>query len=328
AISMHPDQGWFCVADGMGGEEAGDKASAFTIEALGAAFDAFPLEDGVDNLLTRKTLAGHAAIKANAHIRDFVRKEGLGQSGSTLALLVFDCVQPDKALVMHAGDSRVYRLRNRALEQITVDHSVAQEAGVKDENDIPLMFRGMVTRALGIKPVVDLEYQTIDVKPDDLYLICSDGLSGMVSDQEIHLILGQKEVDTLDVLADQLIQAALDGGGKDNVSVVLIRVDHLPEQLDGTLRIINVPEDEELISLKQAVAASVGEPATDDPTDESTNRNRPLGDPTEQTDDFLPLTPSNDRPISVDRPASDSTHNSAERMREKLKTFFKPKSRD
>jgi protein phosphatase len=339
-IGIHPDEGWFCVADGMGGEEAGDKASALTVEALGAEFEKMPAEDGVDNLHTRKLLAGHAAIKANAHIRDFVRRQGLDQSGSTVVLLVFDHVQASKALVMHAGDSRIYRLRGGEFEQITTDHSIAEEAGVKDEKDIPLMFRGMVTRALGIKPVVHLECQTIDVERDDLYLACSDGLSGMVSNQELHLILGQRDVDTLETLAEQLIQAALAGGGKDNVSAVLVRVGELPEQVPGTLKMIDVPEDEEVLSLNKVLAQEtedvrledvldvasddsdeVMNPAVDDPMD-------PIGGSHERTDDFSPITPSDDHPTSQGLSGEETGQSSSGRIREKLKALFKLKPRD
>jgi PPM family protein phosphatase len=133
----------------------------------------------------------------------------------------------NRLLVGHIGDSRMYRLRGESFEQITEDHSLLQEQ-LKSGLITPEQARfsnnkNLVTRALGIDPVADLELNELEVEEGDLYLLCSDGLSDMVDDVDIHATLTALGVN-LDLAAHQLVQMANDNGGKDNISVILVRV--------------------------------------------------------------------------------------------------------
>jgi protein phosphatase len=144
--------------------------------------------------------------------------------GTTLVAALF-C--DNKLTVAHIGDSRCYRFRDGVLEQITRDHSLLQEqidsgllsreAARRSQN------KNLVTRALGIEPEVEAEIHTYDARAGDIYLICSDGLNDMVGDDDIELTLGELG-GNLPLAAGQLVQMANDAGGRDNVSVILIRV--------------------------------------------------------------------------------------------------------
>jgi protein phosphatase len=129
--------------------------------------------------------------------------------------------------VAHIGDSRLYRLRGDTMEQVTRDHSLLQEqldSGLITPEEAKLsQNKNLVTRALGIDPTVEPEVHVYDAQTDDVYLLCSDGLSDMVEDEEIRLtLITLKTNPTLTV--QQLIQAANDNGGRDNISAMLIRV--------------------------------------------------------------------------------------------------------
>ena len=144
--------------------------------------------------------------------------------GTTLVMGVF---RNDRISVAHIGDSRMYRLRDGAFECITRDHSLLQEqidSGMITEEDARRsQNKNLVTRALGVDPVVEPEIHTYEVLPGDLYLFCSDGLNDMVDNEDIALTL-QALSANLDLAAEQLIQMANDNGGRDNVSVILVKV--------------------------------------------------------------------------------------------------------
>ncbi len=227
AVMRIPEYGVFCLADGMGGGDAGDEASKRTVEGIA---------DGLRTLLAGKTAATvdtkcrvirREVNQASLWIHQRSEERGRGVSGSTVVALVFDPVTPTAASVLHAGDSRLYRFRKNALTQITSDHSFAAEAGYKSGDQIPQQFRGVVTRAVGIKESVVLEHTALDVVEDDLLMICSDGLSGMVPDKKIRKFCRKYAENTLDELAQALVAAANEAGGKDNISVVLVRAGEL-----------------------------------------------------------------------------------------------------
>ena len=129
--------------------------------------------------------------------------------------------------VGHIGDSRLYRMRNDALEQITRDHSLLQEqidSGLITKEDARSSHnKNLVTRAVGIDPDVEAEIHSYDVQEGDIFLLCSDGLNDMIEDDEIQMTLIALR-SNLDLTAQQLVQAANDAGGRDNVSVMLVRV--------------------------------------------------------------------------------------------------------
>jgi protein phosphatase len=144
--------------------------------------------------------------------------------GTTLVAVQF---YDDRLLVAHIGDSRLYRLRGGELQQLTRDHSLLQE-----QIDTGMITAGqarfsknknLVTRALGVEPTVNTEMNEYHVLPGDIYLLCSDGLNDMMEDEEIVMTLSALSVN-LPLCAAQLVQQANDHGGRDNVSVVLVRI--------------------------------------------------------------------------------------------------------
>ncbi len=144
--------------------------------------------------------------------------------GTTLVVAVF---HDNKVTVGHIGDSRMYRMRGEDFQQVTRDHSLLQEqidAGlITPEQARHSQNKNLVTRAVGIDAEVAAEIHDHDVMPGDVYLLCSDGLNDMVEDDEIAMTLGALSAN-LDLCATQLIQMANDNGGRDNVSVILVKV--------------------------------------------------------------------------------------------------------
>jgi len=147
--------------------------------------------------------------------------EGMGTT--IVACMYYD----DKVSVAHVGDSRAYRLRGDKLEQITLDHSLLQELvdrGFYSEEEAQRSTnRNYVTRALGVEPTVEVEVHEHDVLPEDVYLLCSDGLPDMVEDDDIHLTISTFNA-SLEVVGQQLVDLANDHGGRDNISVMLAQI--------------------------------------------------------------------------------------------------------
>ncbi len=144
--------------------------------------------------------------------------------GTTLVMALF---HDDAVTVAHIGDSRLYRLRGDEFRQLTRDHSLLQEqidsGMITAEQARYSQNKNLVTRALGIDPTVEVEIHDYGVEPGDVYLLCSDGLNDMVADEEIALTLTSLSAN-LDLCATQLVQMANDNGGRDNVSVILVKV--------------------------------------------------------------------------------------------------------
>ena len=230
AFGMFPESGIFCVADGMGGGDDGEIASAAvvrTVEDLAARMK--PDESGgvcaddVGSGLAVALSTVSAWICNRAHVRK------LNGCGSTFVGVVFDPTKPAQALAVHAGDSRLYLLHGHSIRQITRDHSVAELMGEKDESKVNPMFRSMVINGIGIRDKAEPEFTPFKIAPGDRILLCSDGLSRMVPDKRIASVARAEESPEKAVSA--LIAAALDAGGVDNVTAVLVQVGELPSPL-------------------------------------------------------------------------------------------------
>lgn len=219
-----PEAGVFCVADGMGGVQGGEVASKAVVEALQQEFTQSPDAAYAVTADASSRLVERALNSASRWIKDRADGLGLAGTGSTAVVLVFDKVTPSQGIALHAGDSRAYRIRDDKLVQLTVDHSVAAAAGLPDDSSLPAMFRGVITRAVGLEPRVQLEATAFDVAPADIFLLCSDGLSKMLSDRKLQKLLRKHVGDPLPDVARILVDEALEAGGDDNVSVVLVRV--------------------------------------------------------------------------------------------------------
>ena len=243
SYGLFPEIGVFCVADGMGGGDDGEVASAATVRAVEMFAKANPLppKAGFSKDSMVAGLRG-AVNSASSWILKRAQEKGLKGCGSTFVGVLFDPCCPDTAIALHAGDSRLYRVRGRSIQQITKDHSAAELIGAKDENEINPMFRGMILRAVGIQKSVEVDATPFQVKQGDRILICSDGLSKMISDRRIASVI--KESDTVGTAVKELIAAANEAGGFDNVTAVVVEVDKMPPALPAVE--LDVPRFDEV----------------------------------------------------------------------------------
>jgi PPM family protein phosphatase len=230
-IESRPDIGLYVLADGMGGYNAGEVASGMATSLI---------SDGLQELWNPRDAERMGRDEAKAVSERLIREqiaransaifttsqnnpECAGMGTTLVVTLFFD----NFMTVAHIGDSRLYRLRGDAMEQVTRDHSLLQEqldSGLITPEEAKLsQNKNLVTRALGIDPTVDPELHVYETQVDDTYLLCSDGLSDMVEDEEIRLtLITLKSNPSLTV--QQLVQSANDNGGRDNISAMLIRV--------------------------------------------------------------------------------------------------------
>jgi protein phosphatase len=230
-IELRPELGIAVLADGMGGYNAGEVASGMATTLIANGLTEAWNDDSLKNLDRAAAIAlSHELLQkqvmsANAEIFAAAQQENSfeGMGTTLVACLFYD----DFITVGHAGDSRLYRMRNDVLEQITRDHSLLQEqidSGMIKKEDAHLSNnRNFITRAIGVAAEEQAEIHTYDVIEGDLYMLCTDGLYGMVNDEEIQMTLQTLKAN-LDLAADQLIQAANDAGGTDNISLVLAHV--------------------------------------------------------------------------------------------------------
>ena len=228
ALLCLADSGVFCVADGMGGIQGGEVASQAVVDALRQIFSEAPEAPYAVTAWASARLAERALNQASRWIKERAGELGLTGTGSTAVALAFDRVTPAQAVVLNVGDSRAYRYRGDKLVQLSADHSVAAAAGLPDDKNLPVMFRGVITRAVGLEPTVAMEKTPVDVAAGDLFLLCSDGLTKMVGDKALARLLKKNGGAAPEALARLLIDEALAAGGEDNVSVVVVRVAELP----------------------------------------------------------------------------------------------------
>jgi serine/threonine protein phosphatase PrpC len=221
-----PERGVFCVADGMGGQAGGDLASEAIVTAVQEVFSkAGPDEDLA--FAQRVDLFRKGVNQASKWIKNFSDEKVIGQMGSTVVALVIDPRNPVRAVGLHAGDSRLYRYRAGALKLLTADHSAVAALAAKlgrDPASLPARYQNELLRCVGPTESVELEKTPVEVRGGDLFLICSDGLTRMVPDDAIAAILMHGAGKPIDDVAQTLIAAANAAGGRDNVSVVLVRV--------------------------------------------------------------------------------------------------------
>jgi len=231
SIGTDPDIGLAVLADGMGGYNAGEVASGIAVAVVSSEIKRMlpgrrlTDVDPATGLTEAERLTQENSARANMSIFEAARSQPqYSGMGTTLVIaLFFD----NRVCVAHVGDSRLYRMRGDSFEQISRDHSLLQEqidSGMITKEAAKLsQNKNLVTRALGIDADVDTEVHVYDTKPGDVYLLCSDGLSDMVEDEDLQLTLSSLQTN-LQLAADQLVQQANDNGGRDNVSVILVRV--------------------------------------------------------------------------------------------------------
>ena len=229
AVASDLSIGLLVLADGMGGYNAGEVASEIAVLTLTAEITEAMRDKSLiklmPGLLPEAQMLMRAVDRANATIYQISQDQPqCAGMGTTLVVGIF---ADNKLIVGHIGDSRLYRLRQGSLVQITEDHSLLQEqlnAGLITPQQAKVSInKNLVTRALGIDPQVELEVQEFDVEINDFYLLCSDGLTDLVEDAVIAEILTGADGD-IEYAAARLVQAANEQGGKDNISVVIAKV--------------------------------------------------------------------------------------------------------
>ena len=227
----------FAVADGMGGAQAGEVASQLAASALeGGNSDAPDGPQRIDELIQ----------EANRRIFDRASTDPSASGmGTTMTVAL---VEGMTVAIGHVGDSRAYLVRGDQMEQLTEDHSLVNEllkSGKLSEEEAQVHpQRSVITRAVGTDPDVDVDGFTIEAEEGDVFLICSDGLSDMVEDEEILEVLHQNR-DDLDNAVKALVAAANRGGGEDNITAVAFRISSEASSLEDTVAMPALTGDEE-----------------------------------------------------------------------------------
>lgn len=220
-----PDIGFFVLADGMGGHQAGEVAAREAVKTLSRSIKKKVSSAQRPSLSDFSSLLYRAIVNVNRH----VHKMGCSKSewrgmGTTLCCLLF---HSQGVVFAHVGDSRIYRLRGKRFEQMTKDHSLLSElveqGQIEEDEASAFLYKNIITKAIGTEPNVDPEVETKKIRSGDLFLICSDGLSDLLTSEEISAVLDKAP--SLKKAAETLIMRANDRGGRDNITVVIIKVE-------------------------------------------------------------------------------------------------------
>ena len=206
----------FIVADGMGGHNAGDYASKYTVETMkeevARSFEKNPVR-----------ILGKAITVANDHIRQKASEEA-ALSGMGTTVVAATCLGDKYLEVANVGDSRLYVVNDRKIEQITRDHSLVEEmvrmGGIDRASARSHPDKNIITRAIGAKDTVDVDFFSVELEPGDIILMCSDGLTNMLEDEEIHMIMSSQG--SVEEKAEELVRAANNNGGRDNIAVIIV----------------------------------------------------------------------------------------------------------
>lgn len=230
SVAYEVSCGLAILADGMGGHNAGEIASSITVSLIMTEIkrsleNLRPEDRGEGGEDVGVILLREKVQKANVTIYNASQSQPqcAGMGTTVVAGLFYD----NRLAVAHVGDSRMYRLRGEIFEPITRDHSLLQEQidrGMLSQKDARLSKnRNLITRAVGVDPAVETEIHVHAVQVGDIYLLCSDGLNDMVEDDAIGITLQMLRAN-LQLMASRLIEMANDNGGRDNVSVILVKI--------------------------------------------------------------------------------------------------------
>jgi serine/threonine protein phosphatase PrpC len=237
SFAILSDQELYVVADGMGGHRAGDVASRLATDAIVDFFRATASEDVTwpfhfdarlseeeNRLLTGIRIANRQILERSSRSREC---HGMG---TTIVGALFS-KKKNKMYIGHVGDSRAYRVRSGEIKQMTRDHSLVNdyllampELSEEQRSELP---KNVITRALGMQDHVTVDLQSDDAQLGDLYVLCSDGLSGMIEDQEILEVM--RTTDDLSEACRRLVALANEHGGEDNITAVIVRIEEDPD---------------------------------------------------------------------------------------------------
>ena len=233
AVGANPCIGLFVLCDGLGGYNAGEIAATMAVSSLLSGLDdALCLAQSSQIPFEPAQALAQALIGRNEAIHQAALHSSMYEGMATTAVVAW--FLGDRLWTAHAGDSRLYRWRGNQLTQVTRDHSFSQElldAGMITEEEARVLpAKNLVTRAIGASPQIEPEVGNHPILAADQYLLCSDGLTEMIDDPLIAAILAGADAN-LALAAQRLVDAAVAAGGRDNVSVVLVRAD----PVDGTV---------------------------------------------------------------------------------------------
>ena len=232
SIAADPANGLVVLADGMGGYNAGEVASGMAttviiteMRQILASAKPYDVAQGSSDEIAAR-MVREQVLKANSSIYQAAQSQPqYAGMGTTLVVCLF---YDNRMLTAHLGDSRLYMLRDGSFSQVTRDHSLLQEqidSGIiTPEQAKKAQHKNLVTKALGIDPTVEPEIHEYPTRSGDIFLLCSDGLCDMVEDEDIAMTLQTLGKGNLKLAAQHLVQMANDNGGRDNVSVILVRV--------------------------------------------------------------------------------------------------------
>lgn len=214
--AIGPIPNLYVVADGMGGHNAGELASAITIRVIEEELNSMNLDESPEVALEAAIKCANAATWQQAQIRE-------GCKGMGTTVVACTCLD-DYMIAANVGDSRLYLCRD-TIEQITVDHSLVEEmiqmGGLDRDAARNHPDKNIITRAVGARSYVEIDLFKTTICPGDTILLCSDGLTNMVTDEEILKVINSEG--TLEIKADRLVAMANENGGRDNISVVLVK---------------------------------------------------------------------------------------------------------
>lgn len=243
-VLLRPELDLFVVADGMGGHNAGDIASRLATASLRNFYEATRdgavpdsnLGEGYDQLAPEGKLLAAAIRKANRDVFEIssTHRQHHGMGSTVVACYLVR--ELATIHVGHVGDSRCYRYRAGRLEQLTHDHSLINDAlALKPDltpDELARLPKNIITRALGMREDVKVDIRSEPVAPGDIFMLCSDGLSGMVSEEEIARILATAQDDSetdLREACESLVSLANENGGNDNITALLVRINPAKE---------------------------------------------------------------------------------------------------
>ena len=223
-ISWQQEMGLVILADGMGGHNAGEVASELAVSSVNEALEDILSPEVKDTCDMDFKEVVHESIvfandEINLHAKTHPECKGMG---TTIVMALF---HNESVILASVGDSRIYRFRKGELEQVTTDHSLVQEmidnGYMSEEEAMSSTNRNLITRALGIAEDVKVDVAQKEIEKDDIYLLCSDGLSDMINDELIFSTLVKTRQD-LKRASEELVRQAKEHGGHDNVSVILV----------------------------------------------------------------------------------------------------------
>ena len=276
----------YAVCDGMGGHQAGEVASMTASETIRVLFDQFH-----NDLLRDDRLSPGRALPPNGDLllrsirlanRQIYNRAAADSSLSGMGTTVVAvALQNDLMSIAHVGDSRAYRLEERQLQPLTRDHSWVSEMqanhNLSEKDATSFVGRNVITRALGVREIVEVDYRLVKVKPGEVYILCSDGLCGFADDDEIFAVANRAR-SSIRQIVDDLIQLANDRGGADNVTVIVFEIKQVDASDTQEVEVFTLPGEsvEELQAedewLARVAAFKTEQAQTQPPTRKSPGR--------------------------------------------------------